>query len=896
MLRDERTRVRARHDETTQAALKIQSRVRGAQDRDRVKVLRDKRTKAYFGPKSSALANIDQGQGQRKFDDPSEKEKTQNESATLMYTRDADSDGPREGVSCNENLDSTSSDNDTESPQCVRPNPNDSDPESFDCEEIASQEKNVVKEASDLHRNASEQGHSIVKSLRRKGEAQKDATCSSQIDALSQQTVVQESSREFADKSQKSVKDGYAEVRYQNGDIFEGYVKRDVRHGPGIYRYATGDIYDGEWINGQKHGFGIYTWPLGEVYKGTWLRGKQNGKGVFEWPGGGHYEGNWGQHVPRNSFPTAGASTVKHSVQQGFGRDKEQRIYRRAMGSQPQSQQNRGVAWHPRPATSLSQATTAQTFSRPLTATFSGSAESMLDAGIVLSSKMPSEVASAGAWAVEGLLSKSQQNLPTAVSSQPVSKVVRRQKPGLRQKSGLSSQFCTTSSKKNLRDNPDDPARAGEGADDIFMHLASAMRAAGKMTKITTSRASPSKLNHPEEWQYSSSDARQAADLLRRDISNGFPSSQPNKSSKFQQRLLADIYAAERIDNLVGFEPSLDFFERRPKEFPTQTVRHMLNELEQGKVQGSDEFFSTGEHKHETAPVSDFKSVEINGDRLTAVSPTAREIRGQNGNRQSSKPAPKLPKKKGEKDMIRHQIYESALIKTVATVQALMDDQSYQDSKKDGNHGNKSELKGLFDKFCVVKGHSEGQKNDRQFTMDKHEWLECLIHFNVLKSSKQEQAEAYLLTREECMDLFSGTKKVQSKGKGGLELAFKDFKIVMSKLENALEAKVVAMRRRAETARRQRIAMQKAARPRSPKGHAAQGAPEVKAMQNFVLRKDNRSPIGYGFGMSVVVKKMTDNLLFENPLRRPDHEVWELRSQKSMTQKSPDRGLAPSNR
>ena len=41
MLRDERTRVRARHDETTQAALKIQSRVRGAQDRDRVKVLRD---------------------------------------------------------------------------------------------------------------------------------------------------------------------------------------------------------------------------------------------------------------------------------------------------------------------------------------------------------------------------------------------------------------------------------------------------------------------------------------------------------------------------------------------------------------------------------------------------------------------------------------------------------------------------------------------------------------------------------------------------------------------------------------------------------------------------------------------------------------------------------------
>ena len=43
--------------------------------------------------------------------------------------------------------------------------------------------------------------------------------------------------------------------------------------------------------------------------------------------------------------------------------------------------------------------------------------------------------------------------------------------------------------------------------------------------------------------------------------------------------------------------------------------------------------------------------------------------------------------------------------------------------------------------------------------MDKYEWIECLIHLDVLKSSVTEKVAAYILTKQEAMDLFLELKR-----------------------------------------------------------------------------------------------------------------------------------------
>jgi len=101
----------------------------------------------------------------------------------------------------------------------------------------------------------------------------------------------------------------------------------------------------------------------------------------------------------------------------------------------------------------------------------------------------------------------------------------------------------------------------------------------------------------------------------------------------------------------------------------------------------------------------------------------------------SKTPEPKKKKTKSKEQ----QVYESTLHKTEIRVKELLEAQSFADHKKDGNS---TELRALFDKFCVVKGHSDLQMDGRQFTMDKHEWVECLISLNILKSSIIEKVAA----------------------------------------------------------------------------------------------------------------------------------------------------------
>ena len=70
-----------------------------------------------------------------------------------------------------------------------------------------------------------------------------------------------------------------------------------------------------------------------------------------------------------------------------------------------------------------------------------------------------------------------------------------------------------------------------------------------------------------------------------------------------------------------------------------------------------------------------------------------------------------------------------------------------------------TELKELFDKFCVVKGHSDLQKGSRMYTMDKYEWMECCVHLDLLTSSLTEQFKELILTKQEAVELFLESKR-----------------------------------------------------------------------------------------------------------------------------------------
>ena len=65
-------------------------------------------------------------------------------------------------------------------------------------------------------------------------------------------------------------------------------------------------------------------------------------------------------------------------------------------------------------------------------------------------------------------------------------------------------------------------------------------------------------------------------------------------------------------------------------------------------------------------------------------------------------------KKKKKRRDIEEKIFESTLNKTLEHIRNLLDDFNYAESKREGS---KCELKHVFDRFCVVKGHSDLQKD-----------------------------------------------------------------------------------------------------------------------------------------------------------------------------------------
>lgn len=70
-------------------------------------------------------------------------------------------------------------------------------------------------------------------------------------------------------------KTGYGEMKFPNGDIYQGEWSENTMQGTGSYTYRNGDIYSGSWALGKKSGEGTYFYKAdSSVIKGTWVEGE----------------------------------------------------------------------------------------------------------------------------------------------------------------------------------------------------------------------------------------------------------------------------------------------------------------------------------------------------------------------------------------------------------------------------------------------------------------------------------------------------------------------------------------------------------------------------------------------------------------------------------------------
>jgi hypothetical protein len=75
------------------------------------------------------------------------------------------------------------------------------------------------------------------------------------------------------------------------GDMYEGEWIDDEMNGEGVMRYKNGNVYTGALKKNVKHGRGKMTWASGDSYEGEWEAGLLHGKGTFKYSDKGEYEG-----------------------------------------------------------------------------------------------------------------------------------------------------------------------------------------------------------------------------------------------------------------------------------------------------------------------------------------------------------------------------------------------------------------------------------------------------------------------------------------------------------------------------------------------------------------------------------------------------------------------------
>ena len=92
--------------------------------------------------------------------------------------------------------------------------------------------------------------------------------------------------------------------KYENR--YQGRFERGKLNGRVNVRYANGDTYQGEYKDGKKSGHGVQTYTALQetnyseesatesgTYTGNWKRDLREGLGRMQWSDGTRYEGSW---------------------------------------------------------------------------------------------------------------------------------------------------------------------------------------------------------------------------------------------------------------------------------------------------------------------------------------------------------------------------------------------------------------------------------------------------------------------------------------------------------------------------------------------------------------------------------------------------------------------------
>ncbi|KAK8933460.1 hypothetical protein KSP39_PZI016067 [Platanthera zijinensis] len=86
---------------------------------------------------------------------------------------------------------------------------------------------------------------------------------------------------------------GLAVKPHDNGDLYEGELRRGKCHGSGVCYYYRSGKYEGEWIDSKCDGHGVETWNKGSRYEGQFKKGLPHGFGVHRNHTGDLYAGEW---------------------------------------------------------------------------------------------------------------------------------------------------------------------------------------------------------------------------------------------------------------------------------------------------------------------------------------------------------------------------------------------------------------------------------------------------------------------------------------------------------------------------------------------------------------------------------------------------------------------------
>lgn len=89
----------------------------------------------------------------------------------------------------------------------------------------------------------------------------------------------------------KGVPQGSGQLAFANGNQYQGEVVNGVPQGRGTLRYASGDSFEGLFEQGQPAGSGVYRWASGQSYEGPWRNGQPEGQGTLRFVNGNQYQG-----------------------------------------------------------------------------------------------------------------------------------------------------------------------------------------------------------------------------------------------------------------------------------------------------------------------------------------------------------------------------------------------------------------------------------------------------------------------------------------------------------------------------------------------------------------------------------------------------------------------------